>query len=91
MIKQLNMDYKVNERGFPWVKLKADYLEGFTDTFDLLIIGGNYTEGYQGKIGYHHLIKSFLVGARKGEEFLGVTKISSGFSDKDLEYINATL
>jgi len=46
MIKQLNMEYKVNERGFPWVKLKADYLEGFTDTFDLLILGGNFTEGY---------------------------------------------
>jgi DNA ligase-4 len=44
------MDYKVNERGFPWVKVKADYLDGFTDTLDLIIIGGYYTEGHQGKI-----------------------------------------
>ena len=44
------MDYKVNERGSPWFKVKADYLDGFTDTLDLIIIGGYYTEGHQGKI-----------------------------------------
>ena len=45
VIKDSNSEYKVNERGMAWVKLKADYLEGFTDTLDLVIIGGWYCEG----------------------------------------------
>lgn len=58
------MEYKVNERGFPWVKLKSDYLDGMTDTFDLIILGGCYNEGQQGKMNFNNQVKSFLIGAR---------------------------
>jgi hypothetical protein len=44
-----------------WVKLKADYLDGFTDTLDLLIIGGWYCEGMQGKLKNDGKIRSFLI------------------------------
>ena len=68
------------------MKLKADYLEGFTDTLDLLILGGYYTEGWQGKSKKVEGVKSFLVGAydKENNRWMGVCKVSSGFSEKDL-------
>lgn len=31
-----------NEYGFPWVKLKKDYIEGFGDCVDLVIVGASW-------------------------------------------------
>lgn len=38
----MDSEYVPNDRSTKWVKMKGDYLEGLTDTFDLLIIGGFY-------------------------------------------------
>jgi ATP-dependent DNA ligase len=45
ILKKLDSVYEPNERALSWVKLKGDYMEGLTDTFDLLIIGGYFGEG----------------------------------------------
>lgn len=45
IIKQLDSVYSPNDRGTSWIKLKGDYMEGMTDTLDLLIIGGYFGEG----------------------------------------------
>ena len=44
IIKQMDTEYIPNERGTRWVKMKGDYLEGLTDTFDVIIIGGFFGE-----------------------------------------------
>ena len=45
MMKKLNSVYLPNDRGLDWVKLKGEYMEGMTDTLDLLVIGGYFGEG----------------------------------------------
>lgn len=40
----MDTEYIPNERGTRWVKMKGDYLEGLTDTFDVIIIGGFFGE-----------------------------------------------
>lgn len=45
IIKQLDSIYLPNDRGTSWIKLKGEYMEGMTDTLDLLIIGGYFGEG----------------------------------------------
>ena len=45
IIKKYESTYKPNDRAVDWIKLKGDYVEGLTDTFDLIILGGYYGEG----------------------------------------------
>jgi len=45
IIKKLNSVYSPNDRGMDWVKLKSEYMEGMTDTLDLIVIGGYFGEG----------------------------------------------
>jgi len=45
IIKRLNSVYSPNDRGLDWVKLKSEYMEGMTDTLDLIVIGGYFGEG----------------------------------------------
>lgn len=57
--------YIPKERGSNWIKLKGDYIEGLTDTLDLIILGG-----YFGDSSYRHghtkhwtdQVTSFLIG-----------------------------
>ena len=42
MLKDPNSMYFPKERGSNWVKLKGDYIEGLTDTLDLIILGGYF-------------------------------------------------
>jgi ATP-dependent DNA ligase len=42
MLKDPNSLYTPNERAASWLKLKGDYIEGLTDTLDLIILGGYY-------------------------------------------------
>jgi len=45
IIKKLNSVYAPNDRAIDWIKLKGEYMEGFTDTLDLVVIGGYFGEG----------------------------------------------
>jgi DNA ligase-4 len=40
MLKDPESLYVPKERGTNWLKMKGDYIEGLTDTLDLIIIGG---------------------------------------------------
>jgi DNA ligase-4 len=42
MLKDPESLYLPKERGSCWIKLKGDYIDGLTDTLDLIIIGGYF-------------------------------------------------
>ena len=42
MLKDPDSLYVPKERGLSWLKLKGDYIDGLTDTLDLIIIGGYF-------------------------------------------------
>jgi DNA ligase-4 len=40
MLKDPDSPYLPKDRGANWLKLKGDYIDGLTDTLDLLVVGG---------------------------------------------------
>lgn len=80
VVKKWNSPYEPGRRGYSWVKFKEE--EGktgkLTDTIDAVVMGYYRGEGKRAGFG----IGAFLVGVRKGEEFVTVTKIGTGVSDE---------
>ena len=68
------------------MKLKADYLDSFGDSVDVVIIGGNAGRGARkGNFG------SFLCAARssdKEDRLRPICFVGSGFSAKDLRFLS---
>lgn len=88
MVKTLveNASYEPSRRSFKWLKLKKDYMDGLTDTFDLVPIGAWHGKGKRtGRFG------AFLLACYNPdtEEFESITKIGTGFSDENLEELAA--
>ncbi len=79
MVKKWNSPYEPGRRGYSWVKFKEG--EGktgkLTDTVDALVMGYYRGEGKRSGFG----VGAFLVGVRKGDAFVTVTKIGTGVSD----------
>eukprot|EP01079_Euglenida_sp_SAG-EU17-18_P009424 gene9424-243_t len=82
VIKDMNSQYHVNQKGPSWLKLKEDYLEGLADTLDLVVMGG-----------YHHKKNdkqhmTFLLGVRAatpaGLRVHSLCKVGSGYLDSEL-------
>lgn len=74
--------YEIAKRGLRWLKLKKDYISNFSDTFDLVVIGG-----YLGKGKRTNLYGSYLLACYNEENdcFESITKVGSGFSDEQLK------
>lgn len=68
------------------MKLKADYLDSFGDSVDVVIIGGNAGKGVRkGSFG------SFLCAARSSEKedrLRPICFVGSGFNAKDLRFLS---
>lgn len=79
VVKKWESPYEPGRRGYSWVKFKEE--EGttgkLTDTIDTVIMG--YSSGQGKRSGFG--IGMFLVGVRKGEDFVTVTKVGTGVSD----------
>jgi len=78
-----NSVYQAGNRGWNWVKYKADYVDKLSDSFDLVILGADYGKGKRaGKYG------TFLLGCFNVEDnvFQTFTRVATGFSDEDLAY-----
>ncbi len=87
VVKKWSSIYEPGRRGYNWVKYKEEGRIGkLTDTIDAVVMGYYKGEGKRAGFG----IGAFLVGLRKGENFVTVTKIGTGVSDllwKDLRTI----
>jgi len=80
VVKKWRSPYEPGRRGYSWVKFKEE--EGktgkLTDTIDAVVMGYYRGEGKRAGFG----IGAFLVGVRKGEEFVTISKIGTGVSDE---------
>ena len=89
VVKKWEGIYEPGRRGYTWVKFKEEGKIGkLTDTVDCVVMGYYKGEGKRTSFG----IGALLVGVKKGETFVTVTKIGTGVSDelwkqivKDLE------
>ncbi|KAG8833158.1 DNA ligase (ATP) [Serendipita sp. 399] len=86
ILKHPNSTYILNGRVDQWVKVKPEYMEGQGDTFDLLVVGGNYGTGSR-RGGVSTLIvavKDDRPGAPgDGNMWTSFARIGSGFSFAD--------
>lgn len=80
VVKKWESPYEPGRRGFSWVKFKEE--EGktgkLTDTIDAVIMGYSRGEGKRSGFG----IGMFLVGVRKGDSYVTITKIGTGVTDE---------
>lgn len=80
VIKKWDGTYLPGRQGWNWVKIKES--EGTSgklkDTLDCVVMGYYKGRGKRAEFG----VGAFLVGVRKGEEFLTIAKIGTGISDE---------
>ncbi|AFN82588.1 DNA ligase [Encephalitozoon romaleae SJ-2008] len=83
MVKTLGSDatYLPSQRSNKWIKIKKDYLEGMSDSLDLVVMGAYYGKGK--RAGFYG---GFLLGVYNDEEekFEALCKIGTGFDDNIL-------
>lgn len=84
VIKDPTAPYFVNARHDSWVKYKPDYMDGFGENLDVVIIGGYYGSGKRGSI-----LSSYLCGLRADDtdEFWSFFKVGGGLSAFDYQQI----
>lgn len=80
VVKKWQAAYDPGRRGFTWVKFKQEKGKkggGLADTLDCVVLGFYRGRGRRAGFG----IGMILVGVRKGNQFLTVTKVGTGPSD----------
>ena len=94
VVKKAKSEYKLSTRGMGWFKIKADYDETFTDTIDLVVLGGFFSDSTPVDDAEPlNSITSFLMGAPEaaGDEkdviIRTVAKVSSGLSQSQLVFV----
>jgi DNA ligase-1 len=76
--------YQAGARGWLWIKYKRDYKSEMKDTVDLVVVGALYGRGRRAGAYGALLLASYN---KEGDVFETVTKLGTGFTDKDLREI----
>lgn len=80
--------YQAGARGWLWIKFKRDYKSEMTDTVDLVVVGAFYGRGRRAGTYGTLLLATYN---KDNDTFESVTKLGSGFTDKDLSQLPAIL
>jgi DNA ligase 1 len=76
--------YQAGARGWLWIKYKRDYKSEMTDTVDLVVVGAFHGRGKRAGAYGALLVATYN---KKDDTFETVTKLGTGFTDKDLAQI----
>jgi DNA ligase-1 len=74
--------YQAGARGWLWIKYKRDYKSEMKDTVDLVVVGAFHGRGKRAGTYGALLLATYN---KKGDVFETVTKLGTGFTDKDLK------
>jgi DNA ligase 1 len=75
--------YQAGARGWLWIKFKRDYKSEMTDTVDLVVVGAFHGRGKRAGTYGALLVATYN---KKEDTFETVTKLGTGFTDKDLAH-----
>ncbi len=87
--KELGSPYVAGSRKFSWIKLKRSYRGELSDTVDLVVVGYYLGKGQRTEFGFGGLLAA--VYNKKRDMFETITRIGTGFSEKQMEMFSSTL
>ncbi|SCQ16683.1 DNA ligase I, putative [Plasmodium ovale] len=90
MVKTLldNASYEPSRRSLNWLKVKKDYIEGLSDSVDLVPIAGYYGKGKRSGVYGAFVLATYN---SETENFQTVCKAGTGFSDEILNALYESL